>query len=150
MIRRFETFTSEIAAMQRCIQKIKSAEMTEFGLKGGHVMCLFYLYRHPEGLTAAELSALCEEDKAAISRAVVDLEERKFVFCQQSGEKKKYRAKLFLTRGGTEVAVRVNQRVENAVERGGAGLSGQERTIFYNSLGKIADNLQKYCEEKEE
>ena len=48
-------------------------EMTELGLKGTHVMCLFFLHHTPEGLTAAQLCQLCAEDKAAISRTIATL-----------------------------------------------------------------------------
>ena len=56
MTERFETFVLSINQIYRCIQKIKSREMVELGLKGTHVMCLFQLGQHPEGLTAAELA----------------------------------------------------------------------------------------------
>lgn len=145
MTSRFERFTADITALYRCIQKIKAVEMTELGLKGGHVMCLYYLYRHPDGLTAAELGLLCDEDKAAVSRTVSQLENRGFVVCRQTGDKKRYRAKLELTSAGREVAADVNLRVENAVNYGGRGLSEEEREAFYASLQKIAQNLQDYC-----
>ena len=79
MTHRFETFVLSINRIYRCIQKIKSQEMTELGLKGTHVMCLFQLRQYPQGLTAAELSHFCMEDKAAISRAISRLEELELV-----------------------------------------------------------------------
>ena len=60
MIHRFHTFVSAITLCYKSIQRIKSAEMTEFGLKGTHVMCLFYLHHEPSGLTAAQLCSRCE------------------------------------------------------------------------------------------
>ena len=39
MVDRFVRFVTSISQLYRCIQKIKSKEMTEFGLKGTHVMC---------------------------------------------------------------------------------------------------------------
>ena len=78
MLQRFEDFVTGITVCYKYIQRIKSAEMTEFGLKGTHVMCLFFLHRHPEGLTAAQLCQLCAEDKAAISRSLAVLQEKGF------------------------------------------------------------------------
>lgn len=150
MPNRFETFTSEITTVYRCVHKIKSAEMMEFGLKGGQTMCLFYLYRHSDGLTAAELGVLCDEDKASVSRTIADLENLNFINCQQSGNKKRYRAKLFLTPKGHDVAVSINQRVESAVNFGGKGLSDEERRVFYDVLHRISDNLLSYCSIKDE
>ena len=47
MIQRFDAFVSGITACYKYIQRIKSMEMTEFGLKGTHVMCLYYLRQIP-------------------------------------------------------------------------------------------------------
>ena len=42
--------------------------MTELGLKGTHVMCLYQLLRHKDGLTAAELSGLCLEEYVSLTK----------------------------------------------------------------------------------
>ena len=68
MENRFETFSGSIVQLNRCLQKIKDLEMRRLGLRANHAMCLYYLGRHPEGLTATQLTDLCREDKAAISR----------------------------------------------------------------------------------
>ena len=47
MIQRFDAFVSGITSCYKYIQRIKSMEMTEFGLKGTHVMCLYYLRQTP-------------------------------------------------------------------------------------------------------
>lgn len=70
MINRFEMLTTGIAQIQKKIQKIKRLKMNSFGLKGAHVMCIYYLHQNPEGLTAADLSRKCVEDKAAFSNSV--------------------------------------------------------------------------------
>ena len=82
MLHRFSAFVGGITECYKYIQRIKAAEMTEFGLKGTHVMCLFYLAQNPEGLTAAQLCALCQEDKAAISRTLSELAEKGFLLPQ--------------------------------------------------------------------
>ena len=76
MVDRFAQFTGAVLELHRCINRIKEAEMAEWGLRGSHVMCLYYLGRYEEGLTAAQLTALCKEDKAAVSRTVSQLAER--------------------------------------------------------------------------
>lgn len=76
MIQRFEKFTNGITRIYKSIQKIKKHKMNALGLKGTHVMCLHYLSRHSEGLTAARLCRLCNEDKAGISRILADLEQK--------------------------------------------------------------------------
>lgn len=145
MIQRFEKFVTSVSQLYRCIQKIKSREMTELGLKGTHVMCLFHLRQNTEGLTASQLSTLCMEDKAAISRAISKLEEKGLVRLAQSGEKRRYRAPITLTQTGQSASQRMVKLIEDAVTRGGAGLTESERNTFYNSLDIITRNLQAMC-----
>ena len=140
MIQRFQAFVTGITECHKYIQKIKNVEMTEFGLKGTHVMCLFYLHYYPEGLTAAQLCKLCCEDKAAISRTVAELEERGMISCpNQSG--KRYRTRLRLTEAGYEAAEGIEQRARMAVEQAGEGLDDEKRAVFYEVLALIAGNL---------
>ena len=73
MDHRFETFSLSILELNRYLQKIKELEMKQFGLKASHTMCLYYLGQHPEGLTATQLTELCKEDKAAVSRCLSQL-----------------------------------------------------------------------------
>ena len=75
MEERFETFTVLITRISRSIKRIKADEMADFELKGPHVSCLYYLSQR-DGMTAAELCERCDEDKAAISRSLDDLEKR--------------------------------------------------------------------------
>lgn len=146
MTQRFETFVISITQIYRCIQKIKTFEMQPLGLKSIHVMCLFYLQQHPDGLTAAQLSALCEEDKGAISRALSALEDKQLiVFGDHPGQSKRYRTQMILTDAGRNAARRIDARIESAVEQGGQGLSDQSRAEFYHALQIIAENLQTIC-----
>ena len=145
MIKRFEAFVTGITLCYKYIQKIKSAEMTELGLKGTHVMCIFFLSHNPEGLTAAQLCRLCAEDKAAVSRTVAELQREGYV---APGEKR-YRAALRLTEKGEEVARRVEGLIEQWVAFGGAGLSDSDREAFYRALELISNNLKKSGENAE-
>ena len=91
MEERFEAFTVLIARLSRSIRRIKAEEMADFGLKVSHVSCLYYL--HCAGaLTASELCERCEEDKAAVSRAVDELESGGYLTGESSG-KKRYKTK---------------------------------------------------------
>ena len=137
MLQRFETFVTGITTCYKCIQRIKSMEMTEFGLKGAHVMCLFFLHHNPEGLTAAQLCQLCEEDKAAISRTVALLQEKGYV----EASDRRYRASLRLTEAGQAIALRIDHLIAQWVELGSAGLPEEDRAAFYRALEIIAGNL---------
>lgn len=139
MIQRFENFLTGITVCYKYIQRIKSAEMTELGLKGAHVACMFYLNHNPGGLTASQLCSLCAEDKASISRTVADLRSRGYI---QQSTSRNYRLPLRLTEEGAAIARQMDPLIESWVTRGGEGLTEEEREIFYHSLAHIADNLR--------
>ena len=117
MIQRFEIFVMAITEIYKSIQKIKVQEMADMGLKGTHVMCLFFLQEHPEGLTSAELSSLCCEDKAAISRVVKELSSLHYIVY----EEKKYRSKITLTESGLQVCQHMNEKIVKAVDMAAQG-----------------------------
>ena len=143
MIQRFDAFVTGITVCYKYIQRIKSAEVTEMGLKGAHVMCMFHLKQHPQGLTASQLCSLCAEDKAAISRTVSFLKGEGYVAAEGP---KNYRALLRLTESGRAVASQFDQLIADWVTSGGSGLTDQERTDFYRGLNLISNNLRSKME----
>ena len=145
MEERFETFTVLISKISRSIRRIKVAEMAEFNLKSPHVSCLYYLYKQ-KSLTAKELCDICEEDKAAISRSIDYLERSGFIQCE-SAEKKRYKSPFTLTELGEKVAFRLEDKIDNVLNIAGEGVSEENRLIFYRSLQRISENLEKICEE---
>lgn len=144
MEQRFEIFTRSIISIYRLIQKIKNTETCEYGLKGMHVMCLYFLGKHREGLTPVKLCKICAEDKAAISRTVVVLKEKGLIRELRETERKKYRNAVCLSEKGREIADGISEKVENALNAGGAGLSEEERVKFYDALLLVAKNLERY------
>ena len=143
MIERFDAFVSGITSCYKYIQRIKSMEMTEFGLKGTHLMCLYYLRQNPAGLTASQLCGLCAEDKAAISRPVSELRSQGYI---TTLSQKAYRAMLTLTSAGHEIVRKFDNLIEGWVCVGGDGLSDEERSDFYKVLYTVADNLRSRIE----
>lgn len=139
LIQRFQEFLTGITVCYKFIQRIKNAEMTEFGLKGIHVSCMFYLNHNPEGLTAAQLCSLCAEDKATISRTVSDLRKRGYI---EAGTGKNYRAPLHLTVAGKEIARQMDPIIESWVSIGGLGMTEEQREAFYGGLSLISSNLR--------
>lgn len=149
---RFETFTVLIASISRSIRRIKTEEMAEFDLKSPHVSCLYYLYK-ADSLTAAELCELCDEDKAAVSRSILYLEQNGFLVRSGSAGQtraggKHYRSPLTLTEKGREAASRLAERVERVLDEVGRGVSEEERVILYRCLRQIDRNLAGICEQK--
>ncbi len=141
MITRFELFSTTISQIYKNLQKVKMLEMADLELRGTHVMCLFQLNRHPEGLTVTQLSTLCGEDKAATSRTMSDLIKKELV---TNDQEKKYRAPIILTQKGKMVADKIDIQAVQAVEAVGQGLTDDERETFYKALSIISENLKNY------
>lgn len=143
MNQRFDAFVTGITVCYKYIQRIKSAEMGDLGLKGAHVMCMFYLKQHPDGLTSSQLCTLCAEDKAAISRTLSFLKSEGYV---DSEGPKNYRAILRLTETGRKIADQFDALIADWVCAGGTGLTDQERRDFYHGLSLISNNLRSKME----
>ena len=139
---RFREFTVLLSNIGRVINKIKNYEMSKFGLKGSQVNCIFYLYGNEDGMTATELCNLCEEDKAGVSRALKDLEEKGYVECKTDENKKKYNSNLKLTPKGEEVAEFISGKINDIINYDKNYISDEELKSFYNTFNKIYDNLK--------
>ncbi len=118
-------------------------EMSEFGLKGNHTLCIYYLNQNPEGLSSNQLAKICEEDKAAVSRTLNELETKGFVYIQ--GEQK-YRARYLLSSSGKKVAGKVGKAVNQVLDQVGDFFTDKERKKFYDVLERIDHQLEEYPE----
>lgn len=143
MEERFKNFTVLISNINRCIRRIKTAEMAELDLKSPHVSCLYYLYKE-DSLTAKELCDICEEDKAAVSRSIDFLENNGYI--EKSNAQKKYRTPLVLTEKGKLTGKLIADKIDNVLNEAGLDMNEEERTVFYRNLALISTNLQKICE----
>ena len=140
MVSKYEIFSTVVSCLYHNIQRIERTEMAKYGLKGPHAQCLVIMARYPDGITAARLCEICERDKAAISRTVAELEEAGLLTRrEQNGVR--YRVPLVLTEAGRAAAQEVNDVAGRAVEQAGAGLTDQQRNVFYDVLGLIAQKL---------
>lgn len=145
MIGRFEIFTLGLSELTSSWNRIATEELKPFGLKGTYVVYLIALYKHTEGLTAANLSELCNRDKAEVSRAIKALELKNFVV-RNNETANGYRAKITLTQEGYQATKAIRERVKLAVEKGGEGLSDEQRENFYDAFEIIVTNLKRISE----
>lgn len=143
---RYERFSLAVSGIYHCIQKIEREEMEQYGFKGPFAQYLATMSRHPEGMTSAQLSDLCDRDKAAVSRAVAEMETKDLLTRAGAGETL-YRARLQLTDAGRKAADFVCRRAQEAVDAAGGGLTDEERAAFYAALEQIAGNLQRISRE---
>ena len=144
MLHRYEHFSGAIFGINRCIQKIEADEMEKYGLKGVYAQYLLFLSEHTEGLTATELCKVCDKDKAAVSRAMAEMEKHSLLQ-RKNANGTAYRAKLLLTEKGAEIARHICQKATIAVEMAGRGLTEENRQNFYAALDLIAGNLENVC-----
>ena len=136
---RFETFTVLIGRINRNIRRIKNQEMASFQLKSIHISCLYYLYSSGS-LTAAELCERCEEDKAAVSRALDYLEKEGYLEASDKNAKR-YRHPLHLTEKGVQASSIIAAKIDAVLEEINSSLTEQERLAFYRSLTAISNRL---------
>ena len=136
---RFKNFTVLINNISRNIKRIKSEEMKDFDLKTPHVSCIYYLYIE-NNLTAKELTDICDEDKAQISRSIDYLENNGYIICESTA-KKRYRSNLYLTEKGKEVGKIICEKIDRILYEASVGLSEENRKIMYESLALINSNL---------
>ncbi len=146
MLERFEKFTGAIYGIYRSIQKIESDVMERYGLKGSLAQYLVVMSRFKEGITSARLCEICEKDKAAVSRAVSEME-REGLIARRSEGTNLYRAMLTLTEKGENAAQQVCEMAAVAVESAGKGLDEESRKELYQSLDLIAANLKEICKD---
>ena len=138
MIDRFERFTLSIFHISRYWNKIATDEMKKYGLRGSYALYLLMIAGDEGELTAAKLAALCQRDKADVSRAMAIFQEKGIL---EPCKGAKYRANLKLTDKGMELAGQINRRAGIALEQAGNGLSEELRENMYRSLDIIADNM---------
>lgn len=141
MIDRFNQIAGAVSQMNKNLQRIKREGVEDLGLKGSHVMCLHKLSSAPNGPTASELAEACQEDKAAISRSVAELQERGLIELRGG---KKYRASILLTEQGRNAAEQINQRIAQAVSAISVSMDDQQRRAFYETLEEISRNLKDF------
>ena len=115
--------------------------MEKLGLKGVFLQYLELLHHHPEGITSSQICEICVLDKAAVSRAVKEMESQGLV-CREGSS---YRAKIRLTERGAQAAEQVLSLTARAVEL--AGVPIDDRPALYSSLEYISSVLQKLSKE---
>ena len=146
VIGRFEVFTLGLSEISASWNKIAADELKPYGLKGGYIVYLIALFKSVDGLTSANLSEMCNRDKAEVSRAIKSLEGKGFIK-RENVTVNSYRAKITLTEEGSKITRELRERIKLAVEKGGEGLSEEERESFYTALEKISLNLKQISKE---
>ena len=138
---RFEKFALLIDGAQKNIQKFKSYIAQELGVKSVHVLWIYELYIHPDGLTSAELAVRSNIDPSLISRELANLKRRGYITKETTPGKRTYNARITLTDEGNTLAKKIYQVSLNTQYQVSKGVSSNDLHIFYKVLEKLHSNL---------
>lgn len=140
---RFENFVGLITAIDKEIQRIKTAELARFGLRASDLMIVYNLDKHPEGPSAADLARYAEIDRAAVSRSLVRLSQQGFVKLGAAApDAPRYRTPVYLTEKGTAAMTEVDALIRNIVQSAGGALEDEQRQAMYNALASVLEQLK--------
>lgn len=91
-------------------------------------------------MTAAELSDRCEEDKAAVSRAL-DYLEREGYLEAPTKSPKRYKRPLVLTEKGEQAGDVIVSKIDQVLREVDDSLTHDQREVFYQNLTAISNRL---------
>ena len=138
---RFREFSGLVSRAEKALQRVKTENVKDYGLRGVHVSCLLALHERPEGLTATELASVCGVDRAQISRVTADLASRGLVCETAPGMKRRYRGSLTLTAAGRAQALEMREIVAEKLNAVSGGLDPDKLSVFYEVFHRIDDKL---------
>ncbi len=123
------------------VLKASLSEVDDFKIM--HIVCLYCIAKSDDTIYSATLSDVAHLDKAAISRALKDLEENHFIKKKFENDSK-YKAKLSLTKKGREEAAKINLALQNASNGILSTFTEEERLAFVALLDKFNIALRDY------
>ena len=150
MDERFLNFTMSVTRAYKAIKQIKKHKSNSLGIKGVHIMCMYFLAANPDGLTVTELSELCCEDKAAISRTTENLVQLGYVTDRTTEPpKRKWRHKLYLTETGIELEHTIDRMISELINNLDYSFTAKEMETFYKVFVTLTERLVEYNDQLE-
>lgn len=138
---RFEKFTLLIDGIHKSISKLKNKRVPTLGIKSVHVLWLYQLMQHPEGLTSAEIAAAGMVDRSLVSREIEALMSDGYITRTKS-------RRFTLTERGMSLALTIEDMVKGVQAEVDEGISKEELLIFYTVLEKLHANFTRMTEKK--
>ncbi len=143
---RFERFSVLIGSIYKDLQRIKTSETQKMGLKSVHVMWLYLLKKHPQGLSASELAKRSNTDRSLVSREIGELIKTGMLTSPVIDGKRCYNRKIRLTDAGCKVAEHIEKislQVQHFIDR---GIEQADLENLYKTLNTLSKNLTCYAE----
>ena len=138
---RFVEFLSLISSIHGNTQRLKTRYTTQFGLKAVHVLWLYLLRVHPEGMSASELAAAAQSNRSLVSREIDELFDKGIVFTQENGSKRRYGWKLMLTGEGQRLADIISATASDIQSTVSRDISEEDLITFYRILKILANGF---------
>ena len=138
---RFRKFVLLVENIHKSVQKIKLGKAREFGVKGVHLLWVYDLLCHPEGMKASELASNNMINRSLISREMEPLIKEGYIEEIPNESNRLYNRKIVLTEKGREAAKSIEDialRIQTLTD---CGISEEELLQFYSTLEKISANL---------
>lgn len=146
---RFEKFALLIDGVQKLIQKFKNNIAPMLGIKSVHVLWIYELYIHPDGLTSAELSVRSNIDPSLISRELTALKKQGYITKEITPGKRNYNSRITLTNEGEALAKKIYAKALEVQGRVGDGVGTDDLAVFYSVLERLHTNLEKIMKDLE-
>ena len=139
---RFEEFSALISSIYGNIQKLKARYTTQLGLTAVHVLWLYLLRTHPEGMSASELAAAAQSNRSLFSREIDELFDKGIIYTQENGSKRRYGWKLILTDKGRELADIITVIAADIQKTVSRDISEEDLITFYQTLKVLANGFE--------
>ena len=146
---RFEKFALLIDGVQKNVQKFKNNIAPSLGVKSVHVLWIYELYIHPDGLTSAELAVKSNIDPSLISRELATLKRMGYITKETTPGKRNYNARITLTPEGKALGEIIYSQALTVQSLVNNGVSESELSLFYSVLERLHNNFQAYTKETE-
>ena len=144
---RFNQFIQLIDGIHKSVSKIKLAFAPHLGVKSVHVLWVYELMSHPEGLTASSLALRSRIDRSLVSREIEELRAGGYVEVSGGvGKRRSYNSRIRLTPKGEQLAQTITMRAMEVQAAADAGVSEQELIDMYRTLEKLSNNLSRVSE----
>ncbi len=139
--KRFVTFVNRMEAIQKYLRRIRALLGSEMDMKGVHVLWVYLLSMHPDGLTSAEIAEVSSVDRSLVSREIRMLQENGIVELEETNGRRTYNSTVRLTEKGRKYAAEIEIKalqIQNFVD---TDISEEELNYFYSATEKICHNF---------
>lgn len=144
---RFEQFSNLISGIYRDIQKLKAKWTAPLGMKSVHIFWVYLLKKHPQGLTASELSRYSQSNRSLVSREIQELIDLGYVRMEKETANRRYGQKLILTESGLDAARFIGQTSLSIQNQVNEGIPDEDLVVLYRALGILMENFHRLTEQ---